>query len=156
MYPCFHCPIGNPFWNSGFLSHGHFQFRLPQDSLSSFCFDGTQWIPVSGHQQITALDLTGLLKKDTFCNHLKHVAFSTKIKGNHHLQGNVQVYSLQGSLFSSVVPRWLPTPKRDLGKAHHSGFPRRAVRLPAPGSCRTASGARRSVLLGSRKRLLGT
>ena len=24
--------------------------------------------------------------KDTFCNHLKHVAFSTKMKGHHHLQ----------------------------------------------------------------------
>ena len=37
---------------------------------------------------------TGLLK-DTFCNHLKHVACPTKIKGNHHLQGNVQVYNVR-------------------------------------------------------------
>ena len=28
----------------------------------------------------------GLLKRNSFCNHLKHVAFSTNIKGNHHLQ----------------------------------------------------------------------
>ena len=34
--------------------------------------------------------------KDTFCNHLKHVAFfNTKTKGNHHLQGNVQVYNVR-------------------------------------------------------------
>ena len=31
--------------------------------------------------------------KDTFCNHLKHGFFNTKIKGNHHVQGNVEVYS---------------------------------------------------------------
>ena len=33
--------------------------------------------------------------KDTFCNHSKHVAFSTQVKGNHHLQGNVQVYNVR-------------------------------------------------------------
>ena len=29
------------------------------------------------------------------CAHLKHVVFSTKIKENHHLQGNVQVYNVR-------------------------------------------------------------
>ena len=38
---------------------------------------------------------TGLLKRNSFCNHLTHVVFSTKIKGNHHLQGNVQVYNVR-------------------------------------------------------------
>ena len=34
--------------------------------------------------------------KDTFCNHLKHVVCSTpKLKGNHHLQGNVRVYNVR-------------------------------------------------------------
>ena len=28
-------------------------------------------------------------------NHLKHGFFNTKIKGNHHLQGNVQVYNVR-------------------------------------------------------------
>ena len=30
------------------------------------------------------------------------MAFSTKIKGNHHLQGNVQVYNASGSLFDRL------------------------------------------------------
>ena len=33
--------------------------------------------------------------KETFCNYLKHVAFFQQIKGNHHLQGNVQVYNVR-------------------------------------------------------------
>ena len=37
----------------------------------------------------------GLLKKVTSCNHLKHVAFPTRIEGNHHLQGNAQVYNVR-------------------------------------------------------------
>ena len=36
-----------------------------------------------------------LLKRSPFCNHLKHGFFNTKIKGNHHLQGNVQVYNVR-------------------------------------------------------------
>ena len=32
--------------------------------------------------------------KDTFCNQLNHVAFSTQTKGNQHLQGNDQVYNV--------------------------------------------------------------
>ena len=30
---------------------------------------------------------------DTCCNHLKHGFFNTKIQGNLHLHGNVQVYN---------------------------------------------------------------
>ena len=29
-------------------------------------------------------ECTGLLKRNPFCNHLKHVALSTQIRGNHH------------------------------------------------------------------------
>ena len=36
-------------------------------------------------------------------NHLKHGVFH-KIKGNHHLQGNVQVYNASGSLFTGKGP----------------------------------------------------
>ena len=38
---------------------------------------------------------TSHLNRSPFCNHLKHVAFSAKIKGNLHLQGNVQVNNVK-------------------------------------------------------------
>ena len=55
--------------------------------------------------------------KDTFCNHLKHVAFSIKIKGNHHLQGNVQVYNVRilrpsEALYAVVFLGWGGGPGR--------------------------------------------
>ena len=41
----------------------------------------------------------------------EHVAFSTNIKGTHHLQGNVQVYNVRipvwGSVFFLRVPPFL-------------------------------------------------
>ena len=40
---------------------------------------------------------TRISLKDTFCNHSKQ-AFSPKIRGSHHLQGNIQVFFMQGSL----------------------------------------------------------
>ena len=43
-----------------------------------------------------------LLNRSPCCNHLKHVAFSTQIKGNHNLQGNVQVYHVRVPVFGVV------------------------------------------------------
>ena len=40
--------------------------------------------------------------KDTSCNHLNYGFFNTKIKGTHHLQGNVQVYNVSGSLLRDL------------------------------------------------------
>ena len=38
---------------------------------------------------------TGLLKRSPFCHHLKHGFFHQNQVGNHHLQGNVQVYNVR-------------------------------------------------------------
>ena len=36
-----------------------------------------------------------LLKRSPFCHHLTHGFLNTKIKENHHFQGNVQVYNVR-------------------------------------------------------------
>ena len=40
--------------------------------------------------------------RDTFCNQLKHGFFNTKVKGSHHLQGNVQVNNVRIPVFFGV------------------------------------------------------
>ena len=66
---------------------------------------------------------SGLLKRNSFCNPLKHVAFSSKMKGHHHLQGSVQVYDvripviLQGSL--NMVERFTRVPLWGCSKKNH-------------------------------------
>ena len=45
--------------------------------------------------------------KDTFCP-FENMAFSTKIKGTHHLQGNVQVYNVR--IKGTQLPRLPPSP----------------------------------------------
>ena len=52
--------------------------------------DGPIWglaplLPLSLGSPPRQMIFAGLLNRDTFCNHLKHVAFYTKIKRHHHL-----------------------------------------------------------------------
>ena len=56
---------------------------------------GEIWVLALGHSwSIFGAGLRGK-NRSPFCNPLKHGGFfNTKIKGNHHLQGNVQVYNL--------------------------------------------------------------
>ena len=72
---------------------------------------------------------TGLLKRSPFGNPLKHVAFSTQIEGNHHLQGNVQVYNVR--IPAQVASDFLPTNSRKLRKAFVNGeHSKEVLRLP--------------------------
>ena len=50
--------------------------------------------------------------KDLHFAHLKHVFF-TKIKGNHRLQGNVQVYNVRIPALVSLSQKWGPVPPKN-------------------------------------------
>ena len=60
--------------------------------------------------------------KDTCCNHLKHGFFNTNIKGNHNLQGDVQVYNVR-----------IPEQEQLFGSANLDSFLNVFLLLGAPG-----------------------